>query len=593
MKNRVPNLFSFRYWLRIFGGLLLTVFSGFYFFEVFAKTEIAENSAIQNLTLGKLAYDALTGTFGGPQVRIVTANADGSGQTPIAGGDFSAFHPSWSPDGTKIVYSFSAVDIYVMNSDGGNRINLTNSQELGERHPSWSVTNKIAYERTSRVWVMNSDGTNQMQFPGITQATSLTPDWSPNGSKLAFVSGGDIWTINADGTDEQRITTSGVDEKDPSWSPDGTKIIFAKAGTGIVTVNPDGSNEAILTNNANDIEPDWSSDGTAIAFYRATTFGGRTDGGIYVMSANGANQVRIIADTPGTASNVRTNSNPAWQPVAAPRPAQFDFDGDFRSDISVFRPSNGAWYLLRSTAGLWIPQWGISTDVIVPADYDGDLKTDVAVWRPSDGNFYILNSFDDTVRVENFGLNGDIPTGGDWDGDGKADLAVYRGGANGTFYYRGSMENPNGNITFIPWGISGDKPVVGDFDGDGRTDAAIYRNGTWWIRQSSNGQTTAINFGLANDRAVPADYDGDGKTDVAVYRDGVWYLLRSAQGFTAFQFGISTDTPAPADYDGDGRADAAIYRNGVWWILKSQSGAAEAISFGLGGDAPVPSAFVR
>ena len=217
------------------------------------------------------------------------------------------------------------------------------------------------------------------------------------------------------------------------------------------------------------------------------------------------------------------------------------------------------------------------------------------MWRPSDGNFYILNSFDGTVRVENFGLDGDIPTGGDWDGDGKADPAVYRGGEQGVFYYRGSMGNPNGNVTFIPWGISGDKPVVGDYDGDGLTDAAIFRpsSGTWYIRQSTNGQLLGINFGLADDTLVPADYDGDGKTDQAVYRGGIWYLLRSAQGFTAFQFGISTDSPAPADYDGDGKADAAVYRDGVWWILKSQSGAAEAFPFGLKGDASVPSAFVR
>ena len=100
-------------------------------------------------------------------------------------------------------------------------------------------------------------------------------------------------------------------------------------------------------------------------------------------------------------------------------------------------------------------------------------------------------------------------------------------------------------------------------------------------------------FGLSTDKTVPADYDGDGKTDFAVFRDGTWYLLRSAQGFTAFQFGIANDVPAPADYDGDGRADATIFRNGVWWMLKSQSGTAEAVSFGAGGDAPVPAAFVR
>ncbi|HMS43545.1 MAG TPA: VCBS repeat-containing protein, partial [Pyrinomonadaceae bacterium] len=164
-----------------------------------------------------------------------------------------------------------------------------------------------------------------------------------------------------------------------------------------------------------------------------------------------------------------------------------------------------------------------------------------------------------------------------------------------TFYYRGSMGNPQGNITSIPWGTSGDKPVASDFDGDGKTDAAVFRpsNGVWYVRRSSDGQLSANAFGLANDKFVPADYDADGKTDLAVFRDGIWYVLRSSQGFTAFQFGIANDVPAPADFDGDGKTDAAIYRNGVWWILKSQTGAAEAIAFGLGSDNPIPSAFVR
>ena len=373
------------------------------------------------------------------------------------------------------------------------------------------------------------------------------PSYSPDGTKIIFVYGNDIttqniWTANADGTNR---TQAAFGRSSPSYSPDGTKVVH-------VCCFFTGSNQ-----------------------------------GLYVSNAGGG---------PGTQITVGMSDElPDWQPITVPRRTAFDFDGDGRSDISVFRPSNGAWYLLRSTEGLWVPVWGLSTDKLAPADYDGDLKTDVAVWRPSDGNFYILNSFDSTVRIENFGLSGDVPTGGDWDGDGKADPAVYRGGANGTFYYRGSMGNPNGNITFLPWGVSGDKTVAGDYDGDGRTDAAIFRpsNGTWYIRRSSNGQLLGVNFGLADDTLVPADYDADGKTDIAVYRGGVWYQLRSAQGFTAFQFGISNDIPAPADYDGDGRADAAIYRNGVWWILKSQSGAAEAVSFGSNGDAPVPSAFVR
>ncbi|HLM61053.1 MAG TPA: FG-GAP-like repeat-containing protein, partial [Pyrinomonadaceae bacterium] len=262
----------------------------------------------------------------------------------------------------------------------------------------------------------------------------------------------------------------------------------------------------------------------------------------------------------------------------------FDFDGDNKADVSVFRASNGTWYLNQSTAGFTGAQFGISTDRIVPADYDGDGKTDIAVFR--NGIWYLQRSQLGFAGVS-FGEATDIPMPADYDGDSKADVAVFRP-STGTWYIQRSQLG----FTGVQFGQQGDKPVAADYDGDGKSDIAIYRNGIWYINRSQSG-FTGVSFGEANDTPTPADYDGDSKADIAVFRpsNGTWYLQRTQLGFTGMQFGLATDFPVPADYDGDNKVDVAVFRGGTWYLNRSTQGFT-GVSFGINTDRPVPNTFI-
>ena len=265
---------------------------------------------------------------------------------------------------------------------------------------------------------------------------------------------------------------------------------------------------------------------------------------------------------------------------------KFDYDGDDKADVSVYRPgASGAWYMLNSGSASTSNAFGTTGDIITPADFDGDGKTDIGVFRS--GTWYLLRSTAGFTGV-GFGASGDIPQPADLDNDGKAELIVFRPSTGAWYTYN----LVSGATTSLAFGQSGDKPVVGDYDGDCKGDLAVFRpsTGTWYIAKSSGG-ITGTTFGQAGDVTVPADYDGDGKTDLAVFRSGGWYVLGSTAGFSGTTFGFSSDLPVPADYDGDGKADLAVFRSGVWYIQRTTAGFT-GVAFGAASDVPTPYAYV-
>jgi hypothetical protein len=280
-------------------------------------------------------------------------------------------------------------------------------------------------------------------------------------------------------------------------------------------------------------------------------------------------------------ADVRSNPVPAA--------ARFDFDGDRRADLTVFRPADGTWYTLNSGSGTArVTRFGLNGDLPVPEDYDGDGKYDIAVYRA--GTWYRLLSLTNTFSALNFGVSTDVPTSGDFDGDQKADVAVYRP-SEGVWYRQGTI---NSSMTAIRFGTDGDVPAVGDYDGDGKADINLFRpsGGVWYRLSSLDNGLSMVRFGASGDRAVVGDFDGDGKIDTGVWRpsNGVWYIQRSTDAtYLIAAFGLPTDIPTAADYDGDGKTDIAVFRpsDGVWHRINSSNGSYTAQGWGVAGDIPI------
>lgn len=274
-----------------------------------------------------------------------------------------------------------------------------------------------------------------------------------------------------------------------------------------------------------------------------------------------------------------------------------DYDGDGRTDLSIFRPSQNLWFNLNSfNSSVSIVQFGLAqSDIVTPGDYDGDGRTDISIWRTNNGVFFVNRSSDNTVSAFQWGSPGDEPVVRDYDGDSRSDFAIARRTGGQIVWF--ILNSSNGMVRIEQFGLDTDFTTPGDYDGDGRFDLAVQRGvpgqqATFFVNRSTEG-FTAVAWGLGGDLVVPGDYDGDGITDFSVVRQGTpytWFILRSSDGqLQASQFGIKPHFTTQGDYDGDGRTDVSVWDPlaGDFFYIRSVTGSTVITHFGQNGDYPV------
>ncbi len=217
-------------------------------------------------------------------------------------------------------------DIYVMDPDGSNVTDLTNSLVPVDQSPNWSPDGtKIVFFsniddfNNDEIYVMDANGTSVIRLTND-PAGDFNPVWSPDGTKIAFMTfragNFEVYVMDANGSNPINLTNNPASDGRIGlcWSPDGGKIAFASDRHSsndydIYLMNANGSNTIRLTNSTGtsaSIQPNWSPDGTKIAFvYVEDPDGFEND--IYVMDSDGSNQVNL---TPGPGADFE----PVWSP---------------------------------------------------------------------------------------------------------------------------------------------------------------------------------------------------------------------------------------------------------------------------------------
>lgn len=319
---------------------------------------------------------------------IYLVNLDGTNVVNITDTQGDDLHPAWSPDGWRLAYTCrrqpdGSVNgpqrICVRNADGTGFVVLSNT--LAEDYgPAWSRDgSQIAFTSfnpgfQTMVTILNADGTSRRPL-NVDLLGATSPDWSADGQSIAVDYLNSIWVSRAYSYGYQRLTNATFDSR-PRYSPDGSKIVFQSnrdGNTEIYVMNSNGAAQTRLTTNpAIDSNPTWSPDGTKILF--TTTRDDPMKPALYVMNSDGGNPTKVTDGSEGVWRSIpaapviitETGTNNA---------AALDSVTFVRGPFRLFNPNNFSadqrTRIILFTSNLGLTQSNLSDPAILVVDVPG------------------------------------------------------------------------------------------------------------------------------------------------------------------------------------------------------------------------------
>lgn len=247
-------------------------------------------------------HSEYTGNFEIWRMRIT-----GTGLQQLTNHPERDIEPSWSPDGSKIVFASGRDDpldmeLYIMNADGSDQHRLLESQPGDDWGPRWSPDGtRIAYQsnrdRDFEIYVVNADGSGRTNLTRFPQGNDARPDWSPDGRQIVFQSDRDgnseIYVMDADGANQRRLTDHPGDDANPRWSPDGRYILFDsdREGGRSLYIMPVGGGEPqrLTAPDMSAVAGCWAMGGEWVLFSSDRD----GDWEVYLMRADGTSLTRL------------------------------------------------------------------------------------------------------------------------------------------------------------------------------------------------------------------------------------------------------------------------------------------------------------